>query len=225
MSTRGRVAGEVGKTLRGWPSFPQELPDFDPADVPEQPHELFLDWLREAGEHVLAPHAVTLSTVDAGGAPDARVVILKTADGDGFTIATSADSPKGIQLATDPRAALTFFWPGRGRQVRVRGPVSPCEDEVSARDFLERPPPSRAEVFIGRQSEVLDDPAQLVTAAEEARRRVGAHPSLVAPGWTRYLVAHTSVEFWQAGHDRMHVRLRYRREPGRSGWVRERLWP
>lgn len=213
------------ETLRGWPSFPEELPTFDPADVPERPHELFLDWLREAGEHVLAPHAVTLSTVDLDGAPDARVVILKTADEQGFTVATSADSPKGVQLAKDPRAALTFFWPGRGRQVRVRGPVVPCNPEVSARDFLERPQPSRAEAFIGRQSEVLDDPAELIAAAERSRHRVEADPSLIAPGWTRYLVEPDSVEFWQASHDRLHVRLRYRREAGAQGWVRERLWP
>lgn len=227
MSDTGPVSEteSVSETLRGWPSFPEELPDFDPARTPARPHELFLDWLREAGEHVLAPHAVTLSTVEPDGAPDARVVILKTADEQGFTIATSADSPKGVQLAKDPRAALTFFWPGRGRQVRVRGPVSPCDEEVSARDFLERPPASRAEAFVGRQSEVLDDPAELAAAAEWSRRRVEADPSLVAPGWTRYLVTPTSVEFWQASHDRMHIRLRYRRDPDVQGWVRERLWP
>jgi len=217
--------GQVSETLRGWPSFPDELPRFDPDRSPARPHELFLDWLREAGEHVLAPHAVTLSTVDPDGAPDARVVILKTADEQGFTVSTSAESPKGMQMAKDPRAALTFFWPGRGRQVRVRGPVTPCEPEVSARDFLERPPASRAEAFVGRQSEVLEDPSELTTAAAEAERRVEADPSLVAPGWTRYLVMPTSVEFWQASHDRRHVRLRYRREVGGSGWIRERLWP
>jgi pyridoxamine 5'-phosphate oxidase len=218
-------AGKHSATLRGWPSFPEELPAFDPSDVPAQPHELFLDWLREAGEHVLAPHAVTLSTVDPDGAPDARVVILKTADEQGFTVSTSADSPKGVQLAKNRRAALTFFWPGRGRQVRVRGPVGPCDDEVSARDFLDRPLPSRAEAFIGRQSEVLDDPADLADAAGWSRARVEADPALVAPGWTRYLLAPTIVEFWQASHDRLHIRLRYRRGTGEQAWIRERLWP
>jgi pyridoxamine 5'-phosphate oxidase len=32
-----------------------------------------------------------------------------------------------------------------------------------------------------------------------------------------------TVEFWQAAHDRAHVRLRYRADG--AGWVRERLWP
>jgi pyridoxamine 5'-phosphate oxidase len=209
--------------LRGWPSFPDELPTFDPTDVPAAPHELFLSWLSEAGEHVLAPHAVTLSTVDPDGAPDARVVILKDVDAAGFYVASSADSPKGVQLDKDPRAALTFFWPGRGRQVRARGPVSPCDPAVSAADFRARPPASRAEGFVGRQSEVLDDPAELVTAGEEARRRVAADPDLVPLGWTRYLVSPLAVEFWQARHDRRHVRLRYLRNE--NGWHTDLLWP
>lgn len=209
--------------LRGWPSFPDDLPTFDPADVPGRPHELFLDWLNEAGEHVLAPHAVTLSTVEPDGSPDARVLILKDVDEAGFSVATSADSPTGVQLGKDPRAALTFFWPGRGRQVRVRGTVTPCDPEVSVLDFRQRPPDSRVEAFIGHQSEVLDDPAELVAAAEEARHRVTENPDLVAPAWTRYLVTPSSVEFWQASHDRRHIRLRYRHAP--DGWATERLWP
>jgi pyridoxamine 5'-phosphate oxidase len=105
--------------LRHWSSFPAELPSFDTNEVPSAPHELLLTWLEEAGEQVLAPHAVTLSTVDSEGAPDARVVILKDVDESGFFVASSAQSPKGRQLQANPQAALTFFWPALGRQVRV----------------------------------------------------------------------------------------------------------
>jgi pyridoxamine 5'-phosphate oxidase len=209
--------------LRGWPSFPEELPDFPAGDAPETPQELFLDWLNEAGNHVLAPHAVTLSTVDRDGMPDARVVILKDVDDAGWYVATGADSPKGRQLAKDPRAALTFFWPGRGRQVRLRGRVTPTAPEISVADFRNRPPASKAEVLIGHQSEVLADPEDLVRAAAEAERSVRENPDLVPESWTRYLVAPDSVEFWQASHDRRHVRLRYRKQEGT--WLRERLWP
>ncbi|WP_037367473.1 pyridoxine/pyridoxamine 5'-phosphate oxidase [Amycolatopsis orientalis] len=210
-------------SLRGWQSFPEQLPEFDPDHVPETPEELFLDWLTEAGEHVLAPHAVTLSTVDADGAPDARVVILKNVDEDGWAVATSLESPKGQQLAANPRAALTFFWPGRGRQVRVRGLVVPAAPEVSAADFLDRPPASRAEAYVGHQSEVLSDPAKLAEAAAAAADWVAENPDVAPETWTRYLIQPESVEFWQASHDRKHLRVRYRREP--AGWVRERLWP
>ncbi|AGM02608.1 pyridoxine/pyridoxamine 5'-phosphate oxidase [Amycolatopsis keratiniphila] len=213
----------MDRTLRGWPSFPEELPEFDTEATPATPRELFLEWLDEAGEHVLAPHAVTLSTVDADGVPDARVVILKDVDGDTWAVATSSESPKGVQLAKNPFAALTFFWPGRGRQVRLRGPVSVADPEVSAADFTARPPASRVEAFIGRQSQVLDDPADLDRAAAEAERWVEENPGVAPETWTRYLVTPSEVEFWQASHDRRHRRLRYRRVDG--SWHKERLWP
>jgi pyridoxamine 5'-phosphate oxidase len=209
--------------LRGWPSFPDELPTFDPANAPALPHELLREWLYEAGQRVFAPHAVTLSTVDPDGTPDARVVILRDLDAAGLYVSSSADSPKGKQLSKDPRAALTFFWADLGRQVRVRGTAAPCDPEVSARDFRERSPASRAEAFVGHQSEVLYDPADLLTASARAQRQVTDDPELLPPGWTRYLVTPWSMEFWQGRHDRRHTRLRY--QHGHRGWYTELLWP
>jgi pyridoxamine 5'-phosphate oxidase len=49
------------------------------------------------------------------------------------------------------------------------------------------------------------------------------NPDLVPDFWTRYVVEPSTVEFWQASHDRRHVRLRYRRLG--TGWTTERLWP
>ncbi|MEV0066097.1 pyridoxal 5'-phosphate synthase [Amycolatopsis sp. NPDC050768] len=211
-------------SLRGWQSFPEELPSFDLEAAPETPEDLFLEWLTEAAEHVLAPHAVTLSTVDSEGFPDARVVILKDIAPSAWAIATSSESPKGHQLDANPHAALTFFWPGRGRQVRVRGTVAPASPEVSAEDFLARPPASRVEAFIGHQSEPLADPAKLVEAADAAAHWVAENPHTAPETWTRYLVTPTTVEFWQASHDRRHLRLRYLRDADDT-WTRERLWP
>ncbi|GAB3486646.1 pyridoxal 5'-phosphate synthase [Amycolatopsis cihanbeyliensis] len=209
--------------MRGWPSFPDELPDFDPAGAPERPDALFLAWLADAGEHALAPHATILSTVDFDGVPDARVVILKEVDAAGWQVATSALSPKGRQLAANPRVALTSFWPQRARQVRIRGTATPATDEISAADFRERSPASRVESLTGNQSEVLTDAAELARAVRAAEHRVAAEPDAVPAGWTRYLITADTVEFWQGRHDRQHIRLRYTRQG--TGWHTERLWP
>jgi pyridoxamine 5'-phosphate oxidase len=209
--------------LRGWQSFPDELPEFDPGRTPATPQELFRQWLFEAGEHVLAPNAATLSTVDDDGFPDARVVVLRDVDVDGWSVSTSSDSPKGVQLTQNPRAALTFFWPGRGRQIRLRGPVTTAAPAASAADFSDRSPASKAECLIGRQSEVLSDPADLTRAAADAERRVREDPYQVPETWTRYVVLADTVEFWQASADRRHLRLRYRRDG--DTWAREQLWP
>ena len=55
--------------------------EFDTVTLPSEPAELFGRWLGEAVDHgVPEPHAMTLSTCDADGHPDARVLILKDLD-------------------------------------------------------------------------------------------------------------------------------------------------
>jgi len=132
------------KFLRTLPDFPADLPGFDPDSAPQDPALLFKQWLDEAldsGER--PPHAFSLATVgggaDSGPQPSSRMLILKNIDDDGWHFATSRTSRKGRELAESPRAAMNFYWPGLGRQVRVVGPVSELSAEASAVDWHERP--------------------------------------------------------------------------------------
>ena len=128
------------KFLRALPDFPAELPGFDPDKSPQDPTELFKQWLDEAlvaGE--LQPHACSLATVDGQGRPSSRMLILKNIDDAGWHFATSRTSRKGRELGGNPQAALNFYWPSLGRQVRVAGPVVELSAEASARDWDERP--------------------------------------------------------------------------------------
>lgn len=210
--------------LRALPVLAHQMPSFEPAAAPAEPAALFADWLAEAvAAGVDEPHAMTLSTVDADGAPDARVLILKDLDAAGWHFATTSTSAKGRQLAANPRVALSFHWREQGRQVRVRGTARPAEPAVSRQDFLARPEGSRIATLVGRQSAVLADRAELDRELADIRARLAADPGLVAESHTVYTVAPVSVEFWQADRDRRHVRLRYRRTDG--GWERELLWP
>lgn len=209
--------------LRAIAVFGRPLPEFAPDQAPSEPVPLFLAWLRDAVEaDVPDPHAMTLSTVDETGDPDARVLILKNVDASGFQFAMHAASPKGIQLAGTPRAALTFYWAEFGRQVRVRGEVRPESAERSAADFLARSATARAEALLGRQSRYLTDPEERDRALEESLARVEADPGLLDPAWTLCTVVPDVVEFWQAAATRVHVRLRYEREA--TGWQRRQLW-
>jgi pyridoxamine 5'-phosphate oxidase len=128
------------KQLRALPDFPAVLPGFDPASAPADPGELFRQWLDEAlaaGER--QPHACSLATVDGSGRPSSRMLILKNIDDDGWHFATSRTSRKGRELSANAHAALNFYWPSLGRQVRVAGPVLELSAEASARDWAERP--------------------------------------------------------------------------------------
>lgn len=129
--------------LRALPDFPDDLPDFNPDEAPEDPAELFRQWL-----------------------------------------ATFRSSRKGRELAANPKAALNFYWPPLGRQVRVAGPVVELSAEASAADWNARP---------------------------------GADGS-DNPDWQLYAVHPLEIEFWQARHDRRHIRHFY--GPGRARDVR-----
>ncbi|MER7463367.1 pyridoxal 5'-phosphate synthase [Streptomyces sp. NPDC097981] len=219
--------GERSSAVRGWLRgigvFAGPLPEFVPEQAPDDPVRLFLSWLSDAvADGLRDPHAMTLSTVDEAGDPDARVVILKSVDASGWQFGGHGFSPKGHQLAVHPRAALTFYWPEHGRQVRLRGPVTPGSAQDNAEDFLARSATARAEALLGRQSQYLADTAERDQALEKALGLVGKEPSLVDSAWTLYTLAPVVAEFWQAAASRVHTRLRYERTA--NGWGRFRLW-
>jgi pyridoxamine 5'-phosphate oxidase len=215
---------EVTEAIRQLPALAGPLPEFDPTAAPADPDELFADWLTSAiAAGVREPHAMTLSTVDSTGRPDARVLILKDLTAGAWRFASGADSAKGRQLATTPHAALTFYWPTLGRQVRVRGPVSPASAAAGAEDFLARSRAARAIAMLGRQSTPLAGERARDEAIAAAAARLDAEPDLICPEWTRYELAATEIEFWQGATDRKHVRLHYTKENDR--WTPRQLWP
>jgi pyridoxamine 5'-phosphate oxidase len=210
--------------LRALKSLAGPFPAFDPATVPDDPCDLFTTWLEAAIDAgIREPHAMTLSTVDTEGHPDARVLILKNLDEAGWHFATTRTSPTGQQITANPRAALTFYWQPLGRQVRVSGTVADLGPAVRDADFLARPLGARVAALLARQSDALGSDEELAQALERQQRLAEQEPDKVAPDWVVYAVAPVSVEFWQGDTQRRHIRLRYRRSG--TGWRRERLWP
>jgi pyridoxamine 5'-phosphate oxidase len=210
--------------LRRLPSLAGPLPEFDPDAAPADPDRQFERWLGDAIEAgVVEPHAMALSTVDPTGRPSARVLILKSLVDGRWAFASGAGSRKGKELANTPWAALTFYWPALGRQVRVRGAVEAADAEASAADFLARSPGARGAGLLGNQSEPLADLTERDRILDDATARAAAEPELVSSEWTVYHVVADEVEFWQGDERRRHVRLRYRRADG--DWVRDLLWP
>ncbi|WP_370413337.1 pyridoxal 5'-phosphate synthase [Streptomyces fradiae] len=213
---------EALRSVRVWDT---ELPGFDPADVPEEPVALFHGWFTGAvAAGAVEPHTMALATVDGEGRPDARIVMLHGADARGWHFASHAGSAKGRQLAARPEAALTFYWPVQGRQVRVRGRVVTGTAEEAYADLHARTTGALASALVGHQSEPLGSLDELAGASEEAWERAQREPEAHAESWTLYVVEPEEVEFFQGDERRRHIRLRYRRAKG-SGWTRELLWP
>ncbi|MGY6020412.1 pyridoxine/pyridoxamine 5'-phosphate oxidase [Streptomyces spinosirectus] len=212
------------RSLRVWDPEVTALPPFDPVAAPAAPLPLFTTWFAEAvaaGQR--EPHTMSLATSDAAGLPDVRIVMLHGADEDGWSFATHASSRKGAQLAARPHAALAFYWPVLGRQVRLRGAVTAAPAQESQGDLHARSTGALAAALTGRQSEVLGSLDELARVSQSAWDRARREPDAPVPTWTLYHLDPDTVEFFQGDERRRHVRLNYRRT--REGWARELLWP
>jgi len=189
-----------------------------------KPIGLFVEWLAEARAHEINDaNAMTLSTVDAAGAPDSRVVLLKDIDARGFTFYSNRESAKGLQLEAAPVAALLFHWKSLRRQVRVRGRVEPVTPAEADAYFASRARESRIGAWASDQSRPLADRAALEAsiAREDARFENADVPR--PDRWTGWRVIPDTVEFWRDRPFRLHDRLRFARDGDR--WERGRLWP
>jgi pyridoxamine 5'-phosphate oxidase len=195
------------------------------ADALPDPFEQFRVWLGEAhAAGIKQPNAMTLSTVDPDGKPDARMVLLKGLDDRGLVFYTNRTSPKGRQMAANPQAALTFYWDTLERQVRVHGRVEWTSDDESDEYFRSRPRGSQLGAIVSEQSSVIDGRDGLEQALADLDARTGDRPLQRPPEWGGYRVIPVSFEFWQGRPNRLHDRIRYRRE-NEDAWTRERLAP
>lgn len=196
----------------------------DEAGAAAEPFGQFRRWFAEArAAAVDEPNAMTLATVDAGGAPRARVVLLKDLDDQGFVFFTNYDSDKGRELAREPRASLVFLWLPLERQVRVEGRVAMVDAAESDAYFASRPRESQLGAVASPQSAGVPDRAALERAFDQARARFEGAAVPRPSHWGGYRLVPTAVEFWQGRTGRLHDRLRYRRAG--DAWARERLAP
>jgi pyridoxamine 5'-phosphate oxidase len=193
------------------------------ADAQRDPIRQFELWFKDALDAGLPlPNAMTLATVDASGAPAARVVLLKGIEDGGFVFYTSYASRKARELAARGAACLVFLWAELERQVRIEGGVAKVAGPDSDRYYASRPLGARLSAWASEQSERVASRAFLEERLQEMRRRFGEAPPR-PPHWGGYRVVPQAIEFWQGRADRLHDRLLYLKNA--TGWTLQRLAP
>jgi pyridoxamine 5'-phosphate oxidase len=167
--------------------------------------------------------AVALATADAAGAPSVRMVLLKAVDPAGFVFFTNYESRKAAELAVNPGAALCFYWPTIGVQVRVEGGVERVTAAESEAYFATRPRESQLGAWASRQSRPLASAEALREEFARTSERFAGQPVPRPPVWGGFRVLPRRIEFWHSGEHRLHDRILYTRAG--EGWTVERLFP
>ena len=196
--------------------------DFGDSD---EPLRLFATWLDEATRsEVSDPNAMALATVDSGGVPNIRMVLLKGLDARGFVFYTNMNSQKGQELGAHPQAALSFHWKSLRRQVRVRGPVTQVSDAEADAYFATRPRMAQIGAWASQQSAALESRFALEKAVADytLKHAVGSIPR--PPYWSGFRIVPETIEFWQNGLFRLHDRIVFSRSAA-GGWDTTRLYP
>ena len=191
----------------------------------ENPFELVRSWLLEAeASEINDPNAMALSTVDADGLPNVRMVLLKSIEDDAFVFYTNYESAKGQELDNSGKAALVMHWKSLHRQLRVRGVVEKENGEVADAYYKSRGLKSRLGAWASEQSRPVESRAALVAKVAKITATHGIIPER-PPFWGGFRIFPLEVEFWADGDHRLHDRFRWRRQAIGDTWEISRLSP
>jgi len=197
------------------------------ADLNDDPIEQFRDWFDQAEqeERIVQANAMVLATLGEDGYPQARVVLLKGVDANGFVFFTNLDSEKGRALRVHPKACLNFHWEALGRQVRVVGDITTVKGAEADEYFESRPRESQIGAWASEQSQPLGSRKDLEKRVGQFSERFDDGPVPRPPHWSGFRLLARSIEFWQDGDFRLHDRFRYDRVGDKNRWAVTRLNP
>ena len=191
----------------------------------DNPFKISQRWLAEATKtEPNDPNAIALSTVDAEGMPNVRMVLLKEIEADAFVFYTNYDSKRGQEIIQSGKIAFVLHWKTLQRQIRVRGSVTKEDGSQADAYYSSRSLQSRLGAWSSAQSQPLSGRTDLMAEVAKQGALHGNNPSR-PPFWGGFRIVPQQIEFWADGDFRLHDRFAWSRNDICDEWTVQRLSP
>lgn len=188
-----------------------------------QPIQLFSKWFNEELKLSKAqiPTAVCLSTIGLDDFPNARFVSFKELIDNSLVITGPLNSRKGIEIESNDKVALTFWWSATERQIRIQGLATKISEQLADKYFNERNLYSQAVSSICEQGKEIDNLEQL---EKKVLEKVSEKTEITRPqNWSGFSIKPIRIEFMEFKKTRFHDRKLYEIENG--AWNLKQIQP
>ncbi len=174
----------------------------------------------------LDPNAALVSSVDAEGNPNARVILIKDVSNKGFVFYTNYQSQKGKELFHNNKGHLTWYSRAQGVSIRIQGEVQKIDTSISDNYFASRDRNAQISASISKQSETVESrevlDAEFKKFADDYEGKEIPRPD----HWGGVIIHPEKVEVWKSRDDyktRLHDRIVFTFL--NDQWIKSRLYP
>ncbi|MDY8135390.1 pyridoxal 5'-phosphate synthase [Aquimarina sp. 2201CG5-10] len=189
------------------------------------PIEKFNQWYSEEVKKssVRIPSACCLTSIGMDGYPNSRFVSLKETLENKFVITGPLNSKKGVELLSNPKTSLTFWWTETERQIRIQGDSVQIETELADRYFSERNKESQIVSQISKQGAQTENLNELITLFDKLKTEYESIEINRPNDWSGFYIIPKRIEFMEFKKSRFHFRELFTNENG--NWNRVVLQP
>ena len=180
----------------------------------DNPTDLFSDWfLRAKKTEINDPNAVSLATANKKAIPSVRMVLMKSYSKRGFVFYTNLNSQKSNEIKKNPQASMCFHWKSLLRQIRITGKIKKISKQESDKYFESRGYDSKIGAWASKQSSRLTSLSQLHKEINKYKKKYPKKNYVPRPNhWSGWILVPNEIEFWLDGDNRIHQRLKYKKE-------------
>ena len=174
----------------------------------------------------LDPNAALVSSVDAEGNPNARVILIKDVSNKGFVFYTNYQSQKGKELFHNNKGHLTWYSRAQGVSIRIQGEVQKIDASISDNYFASRDRNAQISASISKQSEAVESREVLDAEFKEFADDYEGKDIPRPDHWGGVIIHPEKVEVWKSRDDyktRLHDRIVF--TFSNDQWTKSRLYP